>query len=153
MMQAFAYRHLVPADGLRVSVLQRGSVRMVPRVVAPGPVAIPVGGTARVRVAFPFPRTFEKYEFELSEAPEGVTLSDLVIGPNGADFTLRADPAKAKPGTRGNLIVVISGERVPQSNQPNQPNPPAAARRRVPLMTLPAIAVRDQWTIDGRHDQ
>ena len=37
MMQAFAYRHLVPADGLRVSVLQRGSVRVVPRVLPPDP--------------------------------------------------------------------------------------------------------------------
>jgi hypothetical protein len=137
MMQAFAYRHLVPADGLRVSVLQRGSVRVVPRVVAPGPVAIPAGGTARVRVAFPFPRTFDKFEFELTEAPDGVTLGDLLIGPNGAEFVLRADPVKAKPGVRGNLIVVVSGERVPQPNQPNQP---ANARRRVPLMTLPAIA-------------
>ena len=136
MMQAFAYRHLVPADNLHVSVLQRGSMRVVPRVLAQGSVAIPVGGAAHVRVAFPLPRTFEKYEFELSEAAEGVTLGDLLIGPNGADFTLRADPDKAKPGTRGNLIVVISGERVPQANQPNQP---AAARRRIPLVTLPAI--------------
>jgi hypothetical protein len=143
MMQAFAYRHLVPADGLRVSVLQRGSVRVVPHVVAPEPVAIPTGGTARVRVAFPFPRTFEKFEFELSEAPEGVTLGDLLIGPNGAEFVLRADPAKAKPGARGNLIVIVSGERVPQPNQPTQP---AAARRRLPLMTLPAI----QFEIGGK---
>jgi hypothetical protein len=142
MMQAFAYRHLVPADGLRVSVLQRGSMRVAPRVLAQGPVAIPVGGAAHVRVAFPLPRTFEKYEFELSEGPEGVTLGDLLIGPNGADFALRVDPAKAKPGTRGNLIVVISGERVPQANQPNQP---AAARRRFPLVTLPAI----QYEIAG----
>jgi hypothetical protein len=143
LMQAFAYRHLVPADGLRVSVLQRGSARVVPRVQARGPVTIPIGGIARVRVAFPLPRTFEKFEFELSEAPEGVTLGDLMIGPNGADFALRADPAKSKPGTRGNLIVVVSGERVPQLGQPNQP---AAARRRVPLMTLPAI----QFEITGR---
>ncbi len=137
MMQAFAYRHLVPADGLRVSVLQRGSARAVPRVATPGPVAIPVGGTARVRVAFPFPRAFDKLEFELSEAPDGVTLGDLQVAANGAEFVLRADPAKARPGARGNLIVVVSGERVPQANQPNQP--PPAARRRVPLMTLPAI--------------
>jgi hypothetical protein len=136
LMQAFAYRHLVPTDGLRVSVLQRGSVRVVPRVLPPGPVAIPPGGTARVRVAFPFPRTFEKFEFELNEAPEGVTLGDVVIAAGGAEFVLRADPAKAKPATRGNLIVVVSGERVPQPSQPNQP---ATARRRVPLMTLPAI--------------
>jgi hypothetical protein len=136
MMQAFAYRHLVPADGLHVSVLQRGSMRLVPRVLAQGPVAIPVGGVAHVRVAFPLPATFNKYEFELSEGPEGVTVGELVIGPNGTDVAFRADPAKAKPGTRGNLIVVISGERVPQPNQPNQP---AAARRRIPLITLPAI--------------
>jgi hypothetical protein len=103
-------------------------------VLAQGPVAIPVGGVAHVRVAFPLPRTFEKYEFELSEGPESITLGDLLIGPNGADFALRADPSKAKPGTRGNLIVVISGERVPQPNQA------AAARRRIPLVTLPAIA-------------
>ncbi len=133
LMQAFAYRHLVPTDGLRVSVLQRGSARVVPRVLAPGPVAIPVGGSTRVRIALPLPRAFDKYKFELSEAPDGVTLGDLLIGPNGADFLLRADPAKARPGTRGNLIVIVSGERVPQPNQP------AAARRRVPLLTLPAI--------------
>jgi hypothetical protein len=133
LMQAFAYRHLVPTDGLRVSVLQRGSTRVVPRVLAPGPVAIPVGGSARVRVALPLPRTFEKYEFELSEPPEGVTLGDVVIAEGGAEFLLRADPAKARPGTRGNLIVVVSGERLPQPNQP------AAARRRLSLVTLPAI--------------
>jgi len=143
LMQAFAYRHLVPTDGLRVSVLQRGSVRVVPRVLPPGPVALAPGGAARVRVAFPFPRTFEKFEFELNDAPEGVTLGDVVIAAGGAEFVLRADPAKAKPATRGNLIVVVSGERVPQPNQPNQP---AAARRRVPLMTLPAI----QFEITGK---
>ncbi len=133
LMQAFAYRHLVPSDGVRVSVLLRGSTRIVPRVLAQGPVAIPVGGSARVRVALPLPRAFEKYEFELGEAPEGVTLGDLRLGPSGADFLLRADAAKAKPGSRGNLIVVVSGERVPQPSQP------AAARRRLPLVTLPAI--------------
>ena len=145
MMQAFAYRHLVPADGLRVSVLQRGSVRAVPRVLAPGPgresrPAAPPACVSR----FPFPRAFDKFEFELSEAPDGVTLGDLQVAANGAEFVLRADPAKARPGARGNLIVVVSGERVPQANQPNQPAP--AARRRVPLMTLPAI----QYEIAGK---
>ena len=136
MMQAFAYRHLVPTDGLSVSVLQRGSVRLVPRVLTPGPVSIAPGGAARVRIAFPLPRAFEKYEFELSEPPDGVSVGDLLVGPNGAEFAVRADAAKAKPGTRGNLIVVVSGERVAQPNQPNQP---AAARRRIPVLTLPAI--------------
>jgi hypothetical protein len=133
MMQAFAYRHLVPSDGLRVSVLQRGSMRVTPRVLAPNPLRIAAGGAVRVRVAFPLPRAFEKFEFELSEPPEGVTTGGLTVSPTGAEFTLRADAAKAWPGVRGNLIVVVSGERVPQPNQ--QP----AARRRIPLITLPAI--------------
>jgi hypothetical protein len=138
MMQAFAYHHLVPADGLRVSVLQRGAMRAMVRVLAPQPVRIPVDGTARVRVAIPLPRAFEKIEFELSEPPDGVTLRDLILSPAGAEFVLQADAARAKAGLRGNLIVIVSGERTVQPGQPNQP--PAAARRRLPLVTLPAIA-------------
>jgi hypothetical protein len=133
MMQAFAYRHLVPTDALRVSVLQRGATRANVRVLAPQPVKIPVDGTARIRVAIPLPRAFEKFEFELSEPPEGITLRDLSISQGGAEFVLQADAAKAKPGLRGNLIVTVSGERPPQPNQQ------AAARRRLPLATLPAI--------------
>ena len=133
MMQAFAYRHLVPTDGLRVSVIARGATRAMVRVLASQPVKIPVDGTTRVRVAFPLPRAFEKIEFELSEPPDGVSLRDLSVTQGGAEFVLQADPAKAKPGLRGNLIVTVSGERAPQQNQP------AAARRRLPLATLPAI--------------
>ena len=47
---------------------------------------------------------------------------------------LQADPTKVKAGLRGNLIVTVSGERVPPENQPRP-----AANRRLPLGTLPAI--------------
>jgi hypothetical protein len=136
MMQAFAYRHLVPTDALRVTVLQRGSVRARARIMAPQRVRIPAGGATRIRVAMPMPRAFEKFAFELSEPPDGVALSDLSISPTGAEFSLRADAA-AKAGLRGNLIVIVSGERVaqPQTSQTQ----PAGARRRFPLFTLPAI--------------
>jgi hypothetical protein len=56
MMQAFLYRHLVPTDGLYVSVIARGATRAMVRVLAPQPVKLPVNGTARVRVAIPLPR-------------------------------------------------------------------------------------------------
>jgi hypothetical protein len=104
--------------------------------MAPQPVRIPAGGATKVRVAMPLPRAFEKFAFELSEPPDGVVLGDLSISPNGAEFSLRADAA-AKAGLRGNLIVIVSGERVaqPQTSQ----TPPAGARRRFPLFTLPAI--------------
>ena len=80
------------------------------------------------------------------------------MGQGGAEFVVQADAAKSKAGFRGNLIVTVSGERVPGPNAqaapipPAQvvPNasagqaalpPPAAARRRVTIGTLPAIAV------------
>jgi len=165
MMQAFAYQHLVPADELRVSVVGRGGTRIPASIVSSQPVRIPAGGTARVRVIVPpaYLR-FDKVEFELSEPPDGITLRDSSLDPAGAarsqppgrlggrfggrlgapagaqappggQFVLQADAAKVKPGLRGNLIVTVSGERVPTGNQQA-----TAARRRVGLGTLPAIA-------------
>ncbi len=135
IMQAFAYHHLVPTDSLRVSVLQRGAVRARARVLSPQPVRIPAGGAVKVRVAMPLPRAFEKFAFELSEPPNGVTLGDLSVSPDGAEFSLRADASAVKVGLRGNLIVVVSGERVPAT----QAGQPPAGRRRLSLITLPAI--------------
>jgi len=167
MMQAFAYRHLVPADDLRVCVIARGAARVPVRLLSAVPVKLAAGGSARVRVALPpgF-RTFENLQLELSEPPEGITLGAVEMGPGGAEFVVQADSARSKAGFRGNLIVTVSGERVPPANAgagapvtrgtaagqnpaaaPNTPAgqaalpPPAAARRRITIGTLPAIAV------------
>ena len=177
MMQAFAYRHLVPADDLRVCVIARGAARVPVRLLSAVPVKLAAGGSARVRVALPpgF-RTFENLQLELSEPPDGITLGAVEIGQGGAEFVVSADSAKSKAGFRGNLIVTISGERVPgpnaqaprpggaptppggqnaaaaqpapnapagQAAPPGQsaPPPPAAARRRITIGTLPAIAI------------
>jgi hypothetical protein len=141
MMQAFAYRHLVPTDDLRVSVSGRGATRVPSLVVSAQPVTIPAGGSVRVSVTMPPGyRAFEKIQFELSEPPDGITLRDGAIDPFGqqvgGQFVLQADAAKVKPGTRGNLIVIVSGERAPNPQAPNAQN---AVRRRVPMTTLPAI--------------
>jgi hypothetical protein len=138
MMQAFAYRHLVPTDALRVSVISRGASRAQVRVLSQQPVKIPVSGTGTVRVAFQVPKAFEKLAFELDDPPEGLAIRQFTLTGNGAEIEIQADAAKVKAGLRGNLIVTVSGERRPQPNQPNPP--PAAARRRLPLATLPAMA-------------
>jgi hypothetical protein len=140
MMQAFAYRHLVPADDLRVSVVARGATRVPVRLLSAQPARLPAGGTARVRVEMPpgF-RSFENLQLDLSEPPDGITLGAVALGPGGAEFVVQADAEKCKAGFRGNLIVTVSGERVPPPNAPNAPA--AAARRRVTIGTLPAIAV------------
>ena len=136
MMQAFAYHHLVPADELRLTVAMRGGTRVSSRLLSSEPVKIPAGGRAQVRVAIPPGyNTFEKLRFELSDPPEGITLSDLTVTQAETQFGLQADANKINPGIRGNLIVAVSGERVAPANGPN-----AGARRRLPIGTLPAIA-------------
>lgn len=135
MMQAFAYRHLVQADDLRVAIVARGGLRVSLRILGPERAALKPGGSVPIKVALPPGyRAFDHLQFELSEPPDGITLGDVTVDDAGATFVLRAEPAKAKAGLRGNLIVTISGERVPPANQQ-----PAPARRRVVLGTLPAI--------------
>jgi hypothetical protein len=136
MMQAFAYRHLVPADSLKVTVLARGGTRVPARIMGGEIARMPAGGSARMRVTLPAVRAFENIQLELSEPPDGLSLRDVVVGGAGAEFVLEADASKITPGLRGNLIVTVSGERVP----PQRGEKPApAARRRVPIGTLPAI--------------
>jgi len=137
MMQAFAYKHLIAADDLRVSVLARGATRVQSTLLTAQPVKIAAGGSARIRVATPPGyRTFEKIELELSEPPDGISVKDLSLGFDGADFVIQTDLSKVKAGLRGNLIVNVSGERVPP---PNAQRPAGAARQRVTIGTLPAI--------------
>jgi len=136
MMQAFAYRHLVPADSLKVTVLARGGTRMPARIMSRETARMPAGGSTRVQVALPPTRNFQNIQLELSEPPEGLSLRDATVSETGAEFVLEADASKARPGLRGNLIVTVSGERV-LAQRGNQAAP--AARRRVPIAVLPAI--------------
>ncbi len=134
MMQAFAYHHLVVADDLRVLVSSRGGTRVPARVVSRLPSSLPAGGSATVRVSLPPAyAAFDNIQFALDDPPDGMTLRDAVVTQNVATFVLQSDAAKPKTGTRGNLIVTMSGERVPPANAPNQ------TRRRVVIGTLPAI--------------
>jgi hypothetical protein len=135
MTQAFAYHHLVTADELRLSIAARGGTRVVSRIVSDDQVRIPVGGSTKVHASIPPGyATFENLQLELNDAPDGFTLRDVSVATGGAQFVIAVDSAKLKPGSRGNLIVTISGERVAPANTPN-----AGARRRVPIGTLPAI--------------
>ena len=137
MMQAFAYRHLVPASDLKVAV-RRGAILRDPiKVSSPEPLEIPAGGTARFQVHLPTlpSNLLTKVRYELSEPPEGVELRNASPGRDGTEIVLHCDAAKAKPGLKGNLIVGISAERVAQPANGS----PQANRQRVSLGTLPAV--------------
>jgi hypothetical protein len=143
MMQAFAWHQFVPAQELRVAVTGRGATR-VPVVVTSGqPVRVPAGGSAAITVRMPPAyRALENIAFELSEPPEGITLRDTAISTAGmvltGRFVVQVD-GKVKTAARGNLIVTISGERVPNAQAAKQAGQ-AAVRRRVQVGVLPAIA-------------
>ncbi len=84
-------------------------------------------------------RALQNVQLELSEPPDGLSIRDVEVDGNRASFVITADAAAVKPGLRGNLIVAVSGERVP-AQRGNQAAPAgAAARRRVPVGVLPAI--------------
>jgi hypothetical protein len=130
MMQAFAYHHLVPMHELKLCVTGRGpAFRPIGRL----PLQIPIGGTARLQIGTPAARFTGDVRLEWAEPVDGVTFKvtpgvrdDLI------DVTFTADPAKAKSGLHGNLILNAFGERT-------NPKAKNAARQRSPLGTVQAI--------------
>ena len=136
MMQAFAYRHLVPANELDVAVSGRFMNRMSLKILSATPVRIPAGGTARVRVSAPSSAFASRFQLELSEPPEGITLGKLFPVGEGAEFELSSDAGKTKPGLKGNLIVnILQGQGLTAATK----NKKQGNQRRAAVGTLPAI--------------
>ncbi len=137
MMQAFAYRHLVPAKGLEVAVSGRFMNRMPLKILSSTPVKIPAGGTARVRVSAPGGGLANRVRFELNEPPDGIALGKVSPVSEGTEIELRSDASKSKPGLKGNLIVnIIPGQAVAAATK----NKKQGTQLRAAVGTLPAIA-------------
>ena len=134
-MQAFIYRHLVPAGDLLVSVL--GSQR---RFSAGGlqadPIEIPVGGTVRVAVNVPPTCFFGAVELELATPPPGITLVRATLDTDEGEIVLAADATAVKPGLAGNLIVQAFGVRTAEDSGHGKEK---RKKRRILLTALPAI--------------
>jgi len=130
MMQAFAYKHLVPAEDLRLVRADRprsqgpagraagnSSPKIPPvgrrnfqtslTILGEQPVKIPAGGTAevRIRMAWADPRT--ETQIELSDPPEGIVLDKVSRNDRELTLVLQGDAGKAKPGLKGNLIANV----------------------------------------------
>ena len=124
MMQAFAYKHLVPAEDLKVVVwywskppASKSPAANTPRppyqsplkLLGDTPVKIPAGGTVELRVTIPAREG--EIQVELSDPPEGITIDSVSRFDKGAAILLRGDVEKAKPGLKGNLIANASQQR------------------------------------------
>jgi hypothetical protein len=135
MMQAFIYRHLVPAQDLLVAIT--GPRRFQARVKRLGdePVKLPAGGTARVRFSMPTGPMVKQVQLTLNEPPEGIAVEKVSHEWGAAIIQLRMDAVKVKPGLKGNLIVDAFMERAVMGPG----GKPRGNKRRIPLGTLPAI--------------
>ena len=136
MMQAFAYRHLVPVNELEVNVFGRATPRAALTILSGSPVRIPPGGSARVQVGLPGPRVAERAQFELSNPPEGITIGSVSQIRGGVEIVLQTDAAKVKPGLKGNLII---NGYVPRPAETNAAKTKVNNNQRIPLGAVPAI--------------
>ncbi|MEY4385562.1 MAG: hypothetical protein RLY20_845 [Verrucomicrobiota bacterium] len=134
LMQAFFYRHLVPAQALQLSVAGRFGQRGVVKILSPLPLKIAAGGTAKLQVGFPRGPAMDRVQFNLGDAPEGITMKEFSLTKSGVEVVLQCDASKARPGTTGNLILNAAVARA--GNQAK-----AAAGRGRSLGALPAVPV------------
>jgi len=147
LMQAFFYRHLVPAQELQVSVGGRFAQRGAVKVLSPTPLMIPAGGTARVQVGFPRGPFMDRLQFTLSDPPAGITIKNVALNKSGLEITVEGDAATAKAGLKGNLIFTASAVRAGKTARP------AAAGRGFQLGALPAVPFEVSQAATAKGDQ
>ena len=134
-MQAFLYRHLTPSQEFMVASLAGRRIGRSIELADEGPVRIPVGGVAQVRVKAPPHPRLREVELELDEPPPGLTLRNVRAVSGGLAFELAADREAAQVGTADNLIVAgfITVERGGRGGEG------ATRKQRAWLGVLPAI--------------
>ena len=130
MMQAFLYRHLVPVKEMAVAVTTPPPPRPTPKILSPTPIEIPLGGTGSVRISFPAGTPAGKIQFELNEAPDGITLQSFAPGRDGMELVLRSEAQKVKAGQKGRVTVRTWVEKTPAPN-----------KQLIPIESVPAIPI------------
>jgi len=137
VMQAFLYRHLVPAKELLVAVRKVRWKTPPVEIVGPRPIHLTAGGTSRVRIRTRRGKVLNEMRLELSDPPKGVTLSNLTVLRNGLAFDLNVDKAAVEGAFNDNLIVEAFREWTPEP----QDGKPAPTKRRVSLGVFAAIPI------------
>lgn len=137
VMQAFLYRHLVPTKQLLVSVQKSRSNTPPVELAGEGPVRIPAGGTVRVLLKARRSSTPQQMQLQLNDPPEGVTLYDVRVVPQGLAFQLKADKDAVQVGFADNLIVEAFREFTPKRRAGNQ----TPQKRRYSMGIFPAIPI------------
>ena len=137
MMQAFIYRHLVPAEELLVLARGGGGRQPSVELASNTPLQISSGSSVPVQVRVPKGPALSKVELALSDPPEGVTLENLAVVPAGLEFSIKVEGESTPPGFTDNLIVEAFAN-VPVRSRDGKPTNQS---RRVSAGYLPAIPI------------
>ena len=103
VMQAFLYRHLVPAQEFLVFVQKSRWGAPPVELAGNSPVRIPAGGSAMVRLKAAKRANFKGLQLQINGPPEGLSIHDVTVVPKGLSFQLKAD--KDVVSIADNLIV------------------------------------------------
>lgn len=136
VMQAFLYRHLVPAEEFTVLVQNARWGAPPVELVGGSPVKIPAGGSTQVTLKTARNRTLQDMRLVLDNPPEGLTLQGLKIVPEGLTFQLKADKDSVQAGFADNLIIEAMREYAPKDKD-GKPQP----KRRSSMGFLPAMPI------------
>jgi hypothetical protein len=131
MMQAFFYRHLVPARELLAHVTGRAT--SFARLQSTPPLRLGPGA-ATARAQFVVPNARGPVRVELAGAPEGLAVTRAELTREVLDVTLGFDAAKLKAAVAGNLILHVYGDGAATPAKKN-----AKANPRGFIATLPAL--------------
>jgi hypothetical protein len=135
VMQAFLYRHLVPAQEFLLFIQKSKWGQPSVEIAGESPVRIPAGGSAQVRLKSAKRRNFKGVQLQLNEPPEGLTLQNVAVVPNGFSFQLKAK--KDALCIADNLIVEAFREYAVK----NKAGKPTGRKRRNSIGVLPAIPI------------
>ena len=146
-MQAFLWRHLVPARECLTAIMAAKPRVSSAQRIGLGPVEIPSGGEAVVRFRVPVWIARQGVEMTALEAPDGLALRSETLASGVILTHLTADATKLKPGYADNLIA---GALLTQQPLAKDGKPQARARSgAAPVVVLPAVPfiIREKSTI------
>jgi hypothetical protein len=136
MMQAFAYRHLVPSQQLLVSVLGPKRGATIVQLADTAPVRVPVGGEAKVVIRTPPSPLLSQVRLALVEPPKGISIEGPHVVPEGFCFDVTSNGDGPGIGYRDNLIVQVTIE--PPADAEGA-EPKGKRKNPTPFGVLPAI--------------
>lgn len=136
-MQAFLYRHLVPSEQWLVAVPKK-RWRMPPIEIADTPVKIPAGGSVQITLKTRKRPLLKEIQLQLQNPPEGLSLHDVTVVPEGLAFTVKAEKEALAPGFADNLIIETFREYMPKPKE----GKPAPKKRRDSMGVIRAIPIR-----------